>query len=160
MTTTLQDETTLRPAETCHALLHGVTLSIRTRRGLPCELVFLVWVVLCFFAARAYSQTGIGETLSGPDSHETGQGPHGHLLGDWGGERSRLLERGVRFDFQYISDSLWNIKSEQQERFASWNRFRGTVDINLVRWSVNRDCISMRQRSGKVEEISEPILAC
>src|ERR1700688_4575259 len=78
-----------------------------------------------------HSQAGLEETLSGPDSHETGQGPHGHLLGDWGGERSRLLERGVRFDFQYISDSLWNIKSEQQERFASWNRFRGTVDIDL-----------------------------
>src|SRR6202166_648506 len=121
----------LRPSETCHALLHGVTLPIRTRRGLPGKLVFLVWVALFFFEARAYSQTGIGETLSGPDSHETGQGPHGHLLGDWGGERSRLLEHGVRFDFQYISDSLWNIKSQQKGRLASWNRFRGTVDIDL-----------------------------
>ena len=73
----------------------------------------------------------MGETLSGPDSHETGQGPHGHLFGDWDGERSRLLERGVRFDFQYISDSLWNLKSEQPERFASWNRFRWTVDIDF-----------------------------
>ena len=71
------------------------------------------------------------EPLPGPDSHETGQGPHGHLFGDWGGERTRLQERGVKFDFQYVSDSLWNIKSEQQERFASWNRFRGTVDIDF-----------------------------
>ena len=37
----------------------------------------------------------------------------------------------MEFEFQYISDSLWNIKSEQKERFASWNRFRGTVDIDL-----------------------------
>jgi porin len=37
----------------------------------------------------------------------------------------------VKFDFQYISDSLWNIKSEQKERLASWNRFRGTVDIDF-----------------------------
>jgi carbohydrate-selective porin OprB len=71
------------------------------------------------------------ETLSGPDSHETGQGPRGHLLGDWGGLRTRLFERGVRFDFQYISDSLWNAKSEQEGRFAVWNRFRGTVDIDF-----------------------------
>ena len=35
------------------------------------------------------------------------------------------------FDFQYVSDSLWNLKSVQKERFASWNRFRGTVDIDL-----------------------------
>jgi porin len=82
-------------------------------------------------AAPLYSQAAQEETLSGPESHETGQGPHGHLFGDWGGERSRLLERGVRFDFQYISDSLWNIKSDQKERFASWNRFRGTVDIDF-----------------------------
>ncbi len=100
-------------------------------RRLAGKFVFLVWAALCVFADRTYCQTGPGETLSGPDSHETGQGPHGHLFGDWGGERTRLLERGVRFDFQYISDSLWNIKSEQKDRFASWNRFRGTVDIDL-----------------------------
>jgi len=52
-------------------------------------------------------------------------------LRDWGGERTRLQERGVKFDFQYVSDSLWNLKSEQKERFASWNRFRGTVDIDF-----------------------------
>jgi porin len=93
--------------------------------------VFVVWTAVCLFAACAYSQTGLEETLSGPDSHETGQGPHGHLFGDWDGERSRLLERGVRFDFQYVSDSLWNIESEQQDRLASFNRFRGTVDIDF-----------------------------
>jgi len=72
------------------------------------------------------------ETLSGPDSHETtGQGPHSHLLGDWNGGRSHLLERGIRFDFQYISDTLWNIKSEQKERAAMWNRIRATVDIDF-----------------------------
>src|SRR5262249_21418593 len=36
-----------------------------------------------------------------------------------------------RFDLQYVSDSLWNIKSEQKGRFASWNRFRGTVDMDF-----------------------------
>jgi carbohydrate-selective porin OprB len=83
------------------------------------------------FASRVYCQDAQGETLSGPDSHETGQGPHGHLFGDWDGARSHLLERGVRFDLQYVSDSLWNLKSEQPERFASWNRFRWTVDIDF-----------------------------
>jgi porin len=101
-------------------------------QGLARKVVcFLVWVAFCIFATRACSQTGLEETLSGPDSHETGQGTHGHLFGEWGGKRTQLLERGVRFDFQYISDSLWNLKSEQKERFASWNRFRGTVDIDF-----------------------------
>ena len=95
------------------------------------SFAFLLWCGLCFFVFPVQAQTQQDETLSGPDSHETGQGPHGHLFGEWGGERTRLLERGVRFDFQYISDSLWDIKSEQKERFASWNRFRGTVDIDF-----------------------------
>ena len=86
---------------------------------------FLIVVLV----APSYCQVN-EETLGGPDSHEAGQGPHGHLL-EWGGERSRLLERGVRFDLQYVSDSLWNIKSKQKERFAMWNRVRGTVDIDF-----------------------------
>jgi porin len=86
-----------------------------------------VWVCAVPVAAQSEQE----ETLGGPDSHETGQGPHGHLFGEWGGERTRLLERGVRFDFQYVSDSLWNIESQQKERFASWNRFRWTVDIDF-----------------------------
>src|SRR5258708_13834153 len=96
------------------------------------RFLFRLWCDICVFAFPANSQIRQEETLSGPDSHETGQGAHGHLFGNWGGERTRLLERGVRFDFQYISDSLWNVKSDQKERFASWNRFRGTVDIDFV----------------------------
>ena len=93
-------------------------------------LLALLVISSCMFAVPAMAQTQ-EETLSGPDSHETGQGPHGHLFGDWGGERSRLLERGVRFDFQYVSDSLANVDSEQRDRFTSWNRFRWTVDIDF-----------------------------
>jgi carbohydrate-selective porin OprB len=95
------------------------------------KLVCVICAALCLFVARAYSQEAQEEPQSGPDSHETGQGPHGHLFGEWGGERTRLQERGVSFDVQYVSDTLWNIKSDQQERSASWNRFRGTVDIDF-----------------------------
>jgi carbohydrate-selective porin OprB len=100
-------------------------------QNLTGKLVCVMFAALCLFVTRAYSQTTQQEPVPGPDSHETGQGPHGHLFGDWDGERTRLLERGVSFDFQYVSDSLWNIKSVQPERFASWNRFRGTVDIDF-----------------------------
>src|SRR5271170_6889533 len=100
-------------------------------RRLAVLLMTIVGVATSIFAAVAYCQATQADTLAGPDSHETGQGPHGHLFGDWGGTRSRLEERGVRFDFQYLSDTLWNLKSEQKERLASWNRIRGTVDIDL-----------------------------
>ena len=95
------------------------------------RMACLLWSALVLLALPAHAQTQMDETLGGPDSHETGQGPHGHLFGEWGGERPRLLERGVRFDFQYVSDSLWNVESVQPERFASWNRFRWTVDIDF-----------------------------
>ena len=95
------------------------------------RIACLLWSALCLLGLPAFAQTEMDETLGGPDSHETGQGPHGHLFGEWGGARSRLLERGVRFDFQYVSDSLWNLESVQPERFASWNRFRWTVDIDF-----------------------------
>ncbi len=93
--------------------------------------VLLVWAALCVSGVSAGSQALQEETLGGPDSREIGQGPHGHLLGEWDGLRSHLLERGVRFDFQYVSDSLWNITSDKKERLASWNRVRGTVDIDF-----------------------------
>ena len=37
----------------------------------------------------------------------------------------------MTIDLQYISDSLWNVRSVQKERLASWNRVRGTVDIDF-----------------------------
>src|SRR5882672_5405520 len=108
--------------------MNGIEASERVATSL---LLVSSYCARSAFASPALPQSTQEETLSGPDSHETGQGPDGHLLGDWGGTRTRLLERGVRFDLQYISDSLWNVKSEQSGRFASWNRFRGTVDIDF-----------------------------
>jgi carbohydrate-selective porin OprB len=69
--------------------------------------------------------------LAAPDAHELPDTARGHLFGDWGGVRSHLLERGVKFDLHSISDSLWNLESSQKERFASYNRVRATVDIDL-----------------------------
>jgi carbohydrate-selective porin OprB len=117
---------------------HNHAAQHKAQEQAPFLLVLLLFGA-CIFAAPAYSQIAQEETLGGPDSHETGQGPHGHLFREWAGERSRLLERGVRFDFQYVSDSLWNIKSDQKERFASWNRFRCTVDIDFSELVGQRD---------------------
>jgi porin len=86
---------------------------------------------LCGIALPVSSQTAGQETLSGGDSHELSRPGSRHLFGDWGGERSRLEELGVDFDLHYISDSLWNLKSEQRSRAAIYNRVRGTADIDL-----------------------------
>jgi carbohydrate-selective porin OprB len=89
--------------------------TLRPGRGIAARLVLLVLIGLCVFGDPAYAQTGLDEP---------------HLLGDWGGMRTRLLERGVRFDFECVNDTLWGFKS-QQTPFASWNRFRATVDIDF-----------------------------
>jgi porin len=83
-------------------------------------------------SSLTFAQAPDGRSLSGPDAHDSPPGLNGQLTGNWGGARSTLKEHGVDFDFEYISDSLWNVKSDKNERLASWNRGRGTVDIDLA----------------------------
>lgn len=92
-------------------------------------LLFLLLAVSALASAQLVSQ----QPLPGPNRDELGALMHRHLLGDWGSKRSAFEERGFTFDLQYVADHLWNIKSEEPERFASWNRFRGTVDFDLER---------------------------
>ena len=98
-----------------------------------CNIKRLIRVLfsLSLFAVSAHPLTAQDTDLRGPDAHEVIQGLNGHLLGDWGGKRGQLEEHGVEFDFHYITDSLWNIESVQDKRLASWNRGRGTVDIDF-----------------------------
>ncbi len=103
------------------------------------RFLFLLWSGLCLFVLPVYPQAAQEETLAGPDTHETtGQENKDHLFGDWGGVRPRWLRRGVKIDLQYISDFLWNIESDQKARLASWNRIRGTVDIDFGALSGHR----------------------
>jgi porin len=98
-------------------------------------LLFLATLSSC--CPRAICQTRSQEPLSGSNRLDLEPEKQGHLFGDWGGRRSRLEEHGVTFDLQYVGDHLWDIKSPQPTRFASWNRVRGTVDLdlgNLARW--------------------------
>ncbi len=89
-------------------------------------LVSIAWTTACCCA-----QAMPTEASSGSNRHEFAPASQVHALGNWGGERTWLERRGVQFDIQYAADHLWNLKSSQPERFASWNRFRGTVDLDL-----------------------------
>jgi porin len=57
--------------------------------------------------------------------------PRKYLLGDWGGARSGLAEKGITFDFFYITDVEGNPTGGKQQTEADWERVRGTVDINF-----------------------------
>jgi RNA polymerase sigma-70 factor, ECF subfamily len=54
-----------------------------------------------------------------------------YLFGNWGGERDRLAEHGVTFDFFYIADLLANPSGGERQRDTGWGRIRGTVDVDL-----------------------------
>ena len=97
--------------------------------------VRLLGMLGCVAATMLYAQRQqtTDDGLSGPDTHEKAPQDRGHLFSEWGGGRERLLERGVDIDLQYLSDSLWNLRSPQERRLASWNRVRGTVNLNLSR---------------------------
>ena len=60
-----------------------------------------------------------------------------YLLGDWGGIRTELAEKGIVFDFFYISDSQGNPTGGLERSATRWERVRGTIDIDFspfMRW--------------------------
>ncbi len=57
-----------------------------------------------------------------------------YLLGDWGGERTRLANRGIAFSFLYVDDTL----SDTRRDVANWSRVRGTLDIDLGKAEIVR----------------------
>jgi porin len=54
-----------------------------------------------------------------------------YMLGDWGGERSKLESEGVKFDFNDIGDFLSNVTGSQSNRATYFGRFRAGVDLDL-----------------------------
>jgi len=114
--------------------------------------------LLCFasgvFAAPAHSQTHREETLSGPDSHEMNPGDQVYLFGDWDGTRTRLRDRGVRFDFFYASDMLWGFESQEKGKFAVGIASEAQSMSILVRSPVCKGGTFMPPHSRKEEVTS------
>ena len=54
-----------------------------------------------------------------------------YLLGDWGGERTRLEDAGVKFDFNDIGDFLTDVTGSQTHHATYFGRFRASVDLDL-----------------------------
>src|SRR5438874_1247710 len=50
-----------------------------------------------------------------------------YLLGDWGGERTRLENAGVVLNLIYVNDLLADTRGD----LANWSRVRGTLDIDF-----------------------------
>src|SRR5690242_9356437 len=74
---------------------------------------------------------------TGPGSPSPEKNTRQFLLGNWGGERTALAEKGVTFDFFYVSDMQANPSGGLQQTEAGWERIRGTIDVDfdrLLKW--------------------------
>jgi carbohydrate-selective porin OprB len=49
------------------------------------------------------------------------------MFGDWGGERAKLEDQGITFNFISVNDLLL----DTHNGVANWSRVRGTVDVDL-----------------------------
>jgi porin len=58
-----------------------------------------------------------------------------YMLGDWGGERTRLEKEGISFDFNDIGDFLTDVTGSQTHHATYFGRFRATMDIDFNRLS-------------------------
>ena len=75
----------------------------------------------------------------------------GHLLGDWGGARTRLADRGITFDIGYDSELAHNVSGGDREltRHADQWKFGTTLDLEtLWGWRGASFQAVMTHRSG------------
>jgi len=58
-----------------------------------------------------------------------------YMLGDWGGERTKLEKEGVSFDFNDIGDFLTDVTGSQVHHATYFGRFRASADIDFSKLS-------------------------
>ncbi len=54
-----------------------------------------------------------------------------YMLGDWGGERTRLADKGVTFDINDIGDFQANVAGSEVHHATYFGRFRASTDIDF-----------------------------
>src|SRR5215471_4860286 len=107
------------------------------KRGMYLRTILpLILAIPAFSQVSVLPDTGAASAATAPDpslaAFESSQ--QRYLLGDWGGKRTSLAEKGVTFDFFYISDMQANPTGGRQQTQAGWERARGTIDINFDRF--------------------------
>jgi len=127
-TVTFLGITTLLVTASKLGLRNCAALCARSRKVAAAILLSLI----CFAPAWAQDSSAQNRNASlfGLPSRQ-------YLFGDWGGERTALAEKGITFDFFYITDLEANPTGGLQQDQAGWQRVRGTIDINfdrLIQW--------------------------
>jgi porin len=97
-------------------------------------------VILLLIATGAAARAGSVDVENTPviQKTETSLWNQQYLLGDWGGERTRLEQEGVTFQFNNIGDLLGDASGSQGHNLTYFGRFRASVDIDFQK-SANID---------------------
>jgi carbohydrate-selective porin OprB len=99
-----------------------------------CKVLLLVLIALLCVPNLAVAQDT--KTTKSTFNLETNQ----YLLGDWDGGRTRLANKGITFDFFFVSDmfaaatggpSTTAAHGTKGQDVSGWNRVRGTMDIDF-----------------------------
>ena len=122
-----------------------MAMSTQLHRLETSKYLFLTFLILCcllLLTSPAVTQEAGNQTGPGNDQAAPGPAPtptpeknlwnRQYLLGDWGGARTRLEEeKGIKFDFFYVSDMLYVTSGAIKTGGGAWNRVRGTMDIDF-----------------------------
>jgi porin len=76
--------------------------------------------LLCCLLPASHAQTA-----DDPEPQSWTRSPY--MFGDWGGERTRLENSGVAFQFFSVNDTLLDTSGDA----TNWSRVRGTLDIDF-----------------------------
>lgn len=79
-----------------------------------------------------------GDPFSSFYSHLDSQAHLFDSINSWRDARSQLEERGVTFDFYYVTDLLANPAGGKEQTAAGWGRLRGTMDIDFGRFTSDK----------------------
>lgn len=109
-------------------------LLINTRSCSPkCFFLALAFLFLTCSGQRTFAQTDTTQTTSPSPASASPPPPQPrqYAFGDWDGERTRLADKGVTFDFFYVADLLSNTTGGLTQRNTGWGRIRGTMDVDF-----------------------------
>jgi carbohydrate-selective porin OprB len=72
------------------------------------------------------------------------------MLGDWGGERRRLAEKGVTFDFHYVADLQSNHTGGEKQTQADGGAYAARLTWTSGEWSARPGLDFTRPESGNL----------
>jgi len=96
------------------------TFNKRVSRAFP--ILLAIPSLICCFGVLGYAQPTSDQPLQ-----SWLDGPY--MLGDWGGERTKLANMGITFSLVSVNDFLADTKGDE----ANWSRVRGTMDVDFGR---------------------------